>query len=123
MILSDEKRFVFVHIPKCAGSTIRFWLKDRVPFDTRFQSYITVNGLGSRHGAHLPLGVLHDHFPDAFDKVRHYRSIAVIRDPVSRFHSAFAQYQREFFDRKVEAMGTATLGTELPPSVQPHKCR
>ena len=32
MIVSDSKRFLFIHIPKCAGNTVRNWLRR---YDTR----------------------------------------------------------------------------------------
>ena len=90
MIISDTYRFVFVHIPKCAGSTIRHAL---APYDEHADLYY--HKAVSKHPAlglldypHIPLAVLKEHFPEDFTKLTTYRSFALIRDPFSRFPSS-----------------------------------
>ena len=96
MIISDEHRFVFVHIPKCAGTSVREQI-------ARIDSYSGKFGLKGPHPklgyidySHLPLKTLRDHFPEEFEKVCSYRSVALIREPRERFVSAIFQHLREF---------------------------
>jgi hypothetical protein len=99
VIISDELRFAFIHVPKCAGSSIRLHLKA-----SAIDSYKGAFGdkgfheqLGCViHYAHIPLIYLREHFRDAFDKVDQYSSYAIVRDPRARFVSAVLQRMREF---------------------------
>ena len=71
---SDD--LLFVHIPKCAGTAVRQWLKEYVPGTTDFRD----------EGCNLPIGhiPLKDierytgRTPDSFDKI-----IAIVRNPYS----------------------------------------
>jgi hypothetical protein len=63
MIVSSKHDFAFVHIPKCAGSTIRHPLRDKDDFGGRFYRSIEVPGLGLVNANHLPLNILQEHFP------------------------------------------------------------
>ena len=97
MIVSDRHKFAFIHIPKCAGTTVR----NRItPYDDlggahheRVEDHPV---LGPTDFVHLPLYTLRDHFPEEFDKVRRYWSFAVLRNPKSRFFSAVAQRVRMY---------------------------
>ncbi len=96
MILSDEHRLAFVHIPKCAGVSIKQPLR---PLDSTGGQYSRIGDhplLGRIHFAHIPLTDLAEHFPDDWAKLRAYRSFAVLRDPRERFLSAMFQRLREF---------------------------
>lgn len=92
MIINDSRRFIFVHIPKCAGTSVRVHL---AAFDTTGGAFSTsggvVPGIGRVDLAHLPLAALREHFPDAFAKVRDYEAFAIIRDPFKRFSSSLFQ--------------------------------
>lgn len=101
MIISDTHRFAFVHIPKCAGSSVRHAL---APFDDAAQRYFDKGvsdhpGLGRLDHAHIPLSVLQSHFADDFAKLQDYASFAILRDPYSRFpsslHERFTQRDRK----------------------------
>ncbi len=95
MIISDEYKFVFVHIPKCAGSSVKAANQN---IDNRF-AYPPIEDhetLGTLHTTHLPLWCLREYFPDAFKSLLEYRSFAVTRDPMERFGSAVMQRCREF---------------------------
>ena len=90
MIISDTHEFAFVHIPKCAGTTLRNVL---LPFDehaARFyhRGVAPHPALGRLDYPHIPLSVLRDHFPADFEKLTAYRSFALVRDPFSRFPSS-----------------------------------
>ena len=45
---------------------------------------------------HMTLKCLHEERSDLFNIVRDYKSFAIWRDPVSRFHSAMAQFIRNY---------------------------
>lgn len=90
MVISDQYKFVFMHIPKCGGSTIRLALKDIN--DTPWKEpEFDHDELGHLHSTHLPLWMLSEYFPDVYEKVREYDSFAVSRDPMDRFFSALTQ--------------------------------
>jgi hypothetical protein len=90
MIISDDYRFVFIHIPKCAGRTVRQQLRSYDSHPERFAGVSEHPELGAVHGDHIPLRVLHDSFPFEFRRVKDYDAFAVCRDPLDRFSSAVA---------------------------------
>lgn len=96
MIVSDRFSFCFVHIPKCAGSTVRSVLRE---FD---DLYLVNRPLGpdseqaKRQMHHLPLSVLAENFPSYFKKVQDLTTFAVLRDPSDRFLSCLSEYFRAF---------------------------
>lgn len=96
MIISDNHRFAFVHIPKCAGVSVKRPLR---AIDTT-QGYFSRIGehaeMGRIHLAHITLRDLAQHFPDETAKLHDYRAFAVVRDPSERFLSALFQRLREF---------------------------
>jgi hypothetical protein len=110
MIIADPHRFAFVHIPKCAGVSVKRPLRAIDSTDGYFSRIGDHPDLGRIHFAHITLDDLAAHFPDTYDKVAAYRSFAVVRDPHARFLSAIFQRLREFkhlnqsdlTDRRVE---------------------
>ena len=96
MIISDRHRFAFVHIPKCAGTSVRKALRPIDAVDSIFDGMGTHPDLGMVNYAHFTLHDLSCHFPDQYRKVAEYRSVAIVRDPVDRFFSAIFQRLREF---------------------------
>lgn len=52
--------------------------------------------MGLVNYAHLTLTDLSAFFPDAYDRINDYRSVAIVRDPADRFFSAIFQRLREF---------------------------
>ncbi|WP_456388107.1 sulfotransferase family 2 domain-containing protein [Profundibacter sp.] len=113
MIIIERSEFAFVHIPKCAGTTVRNWLTAQTDHDRRFDDYLEVPGVGRYHGAHLTLDVLRDAFPEELAKLRDYWSCTAVRDPFARFSSAFSQYEREFHGRNVQLMTADALQADL----------
>ena len=95
MIVSSEHNFGFVHIPKCAGSTIRQPLRAKDDFDGRFYRSIDHPELGLVNGNHLPLDVLRTYFPEAFEALKGVTSYTVTRAPMDRFISGVAQLIRD----------------------------
>lgn len=101
MIISDRYRFAFMHIPKCAGTTLRHAL---APFDEaagRYHDKAVAEhpALGPLDHHHIPLAVLAEHFSDDFARLDSYCSFALVRDPFARFpsslHERFVQRDRK----------------------------
>ena len=91
MIINDEFGFVFVHIPKCAGTSIRSAL---AAFDDRNSYYYARRPcarLGELDFSHIPLKTLATHFKQDFACIQSYRGFAVVRDPFARFPSSLTQ--------------------------------
>lgn len=91
MIIDDVHRMAFIHIPKCAGTSVR---KQLAPVDTTggaFYPMIDHPILGRIHGSHIPLAFLRDHYPAEFAKLAGYQTFALIRQPLGRFASAAFQ--------------------------------
>lgn len=118
MILNDNLRFAYIHIPKCGGTTI----KHSIPQVTKT---LLDNGHGELSG-HLPLCFLKKERPDIFSKIVAYRSFAHVREPVSRFRSSLFQYNRlnlklsstELSDKKLLAIAH-DICQELPQQELP----
>ena len=105
MIVNDESRFVFVHIPKCAGTSVRNALSIRN--DCRFAEWnrrARHRSLGYIDYMHLPLFTLREHFEGQFRRVDSYRSFAVVRDPFARFPSSVSQRLRVYADRPIQTL-------------------
>ncbi len=95
MVISDTKNFVFIHVPKCAGTAIRESLRRH---DTRNNYYWMNHALPGPEAsspalgldkAHLPLAVLRRLYPDDFSLLSKYTTFATSRHPRKRLVSAF----------------------------------
>lgn len=94
MVICDGLQLAFMHIPKCAGTSIRRAL---APFDSsRLDGYFDFPDGGRQHLHHLPLAMVKRHLPDIFSRIERYESYAVLREPRERFASALLQYLRSF---------------------------
>ena len=96
MIISNSHRLVFVHIPKCAGTTIRTGLKPINGLGDSFDGYFDYPQGGRVLLNHLPLAELREHFPAQYAKVETYDSYAILRDARTRFASALFQHLRAY---------------------------
>lgn len=96
MIIDDTHRLVFVHIPKCAGTSVKRAMRPLDSMAGAFEGFGHHPALGHYHRAHIPLPDLAAHFSDAFAKVETYTSFAILRDPLARFQSAIFQRLREY---------------------------
>jgi hypothetical protein len=114
MIISDKEKFVFVHIPKCAGTSVRSrieHLDDRSgAYSGRLEQHPE---LGLLNYVHLPLQTLYDHFPAEFECIKSYRSVAVLRDPSKRFVSSIAQYCNRYTNTDIRSHTRETLRKEV----------
>ena len=95
MIISQAHDFGFVHIAKCAGSTIRQQLRDKDDLGQRFYRSMTHPDLGHINANHLSLDVLARYFPDEFAALRAVTSYTVVRAPMDRFISGISQFIRD----------------------------
>lgn len=96
MIISDQYKFVFVHIPKCAGTTVRNKLQSLDDAHGAHTNRVEEHPqLGLLDYVHVPLFVLEQYFPDEFKKINDYWSFVVVRDPFRRFPASFSQHVKK----------------------------
>ncbi len=91
MIISPKHRFVFVHIPKCAGTSVRTQLIKCDPDHIALGDTGDHPVLGRIDYGHIPLYQLTEHFPEYRAYIRDFDTFAVVRDPLPRFGSALRQ--------------------------------
>lgn len=91
MIISPRHRFVFVHIPKCAGTSVRTQIVKCDPDHISMGEVGTHPELGTIDFGHVPLPILRQHFPCEYDYLERFTSYAVVRDPLERFGSSLRQ--------------------------------
>jgi hypothetical protein len=88
VIISEREQFIFIHNPKCAGTSVRNALRG---FDTTgefFWMYDTWNDK-KIDKAHMPLFVLRNKYPQYFSLFDKYFVFMFVRNPYTRFVSAF----------------------------------
>lgn len=108
IIISDRHKFVFVHIPKCAGTTVRTLLEQFDETDGAYAPSIRKHPtLGRVDYTHLPLKLLREIAPEDFGKVRTYRAFALVRDPEARFVSALSQRLKMYGTHELAQIDTA----------------
>jgi hypothetical protein len=97
MIVSHAKRFVFVHSPKCAGTSAQAMLRQYHDDQELF--------LNARYSVHFGREVNYQHmrswelealFPRIVSAMDDYETLALARNPYDRFVSAVAQYFAQF---------------------------
>jgi hypothetical protein len=118
MIISHTYRFAFIHIPKCAGTTVRSPLQ--VFDDTQGAHTGRVaehSVLGSLDYVHIPLFILQEYFETDFEKIRDYWSFAVIRDPFARFASSISQRLNRYVGQSIHKVGAAEIAEEVECSI------
>jgi hypothetical protein len=88
LIISESRRFVFIHNPKCGGTTVRHAL---MPYETTnnfFWMFDEVNGL-KIDKTHMPMHVFRRLYPYYFDLLETCFVFMIVRDPYSRTVSSF----------------------------------
>jgi hypothetical protein len=96
MIIDDVHRVAFIHIPKCGGTSVSRQFGQLDSCGGHFRRKGEHPNLGLIHFAHIPLYYLKQEYLAEFEKIRNYRSFALLRDPHSRFASAVCQRLEEF---------------------------
>ncbi|MEM6438881.1 MAG: sulfotransferase family 2 domain-containing protein [Pseudomonadota bacterium] len=109
MIVSDAHRFVFIHVPKCAGTTVRGALADYHDQPKIFWGHEEVEPLGRIDLAHLTQAELRAAFPEMAERVERYAAFAVARDPMDRFLSAVGQRMAHLHKRDLVFADPAEL--------------
>ena len=83
MFISNSPRFIFVHTPKTAGSTIHIHFKDYFGM----VGYQRLDPESNIH--HMSMDRMLTEIPDFFS----YFSFMFVRDPISRFVSAYSEFK------------------------------
>lgn len=107
MIISDESRFAFVHIPKNAGTTIRAQLS---PIDDRngFYAALRADEQGIVYDySHLTLAQLSRLYPAEFQRLNNYTTFCLVRDPAARFDAAVSEYAKQYLRRDIATFSRA----------------
>lgn len=113
MILSDRHRFVFIHVPKCAGTSVRNAVLSFHDADSRFLKLVERHPeLGEIDYRHLPLPLLRDLDPEAFGKLQEYESYALLRDPYQRFQSAMSQRAKMYLGKEFAQLSDDEIRAE-----------
>jgi hypothetical protein len=96
MIISDEKKFIFLHNPKAAGTSVRKLLIDQ--YDTRQNFFWGLYKGGTLNRtidkAHMSLADFKVLFPGDFDLLDEYFVFAFVRNPFERYVSSFFEFVR-----------------------------
>ena len=112
-IISKERGFAFVHIPRCGGSTI--W-RGLGSFDDTGRVFspepVVHEQLGRVWLGHLPLWAIEQHYRPLYDIMRRSWTFAITRDPFARFGSALAQRGRLFLGMDIAMLTEAQLHAE-----------
>ncbi len=88
MLVSDTKRFVFIHNPKCAGTSVRDMLMGVETTGNRFWGILDTPDRQIDR-AHVPLDEMRTLYPDIYALLPRYFSFAFVRDPYDRVVSAY----------------------------------
>ncbi|WP_425093888.1 hypothetical protein [Tropicimonas sp. S265A] len=91
MIISPLHRFVFVHVPKCAGTSVRTQIAACDPDHIAMALPGPHPELGRIDYGHVPLSQLRQYFPENYAYLHDLSSFAILRDPLSRFGSSLRQ--------------------------------
>ena len=114
MIISDRNKFVFIHIPKCAGTSVRSRIEHLDDRNGAYSSRLDKHPeLGLLNYVHIPLRTLKDQFPNEYVCIETYRSMAVMRDPSARFVSSVSQYCNRYSDVEMRNHNIKTLRRQV----------
>ncbi|WP_171054659.1 sulfotransferase family 2 domain-containing protein [Roseovarius arcticus] len=112
--MSDRYRFVFIHVPKCAGTSVRAAVLPFHDADSRFLKEVERHpDFGDIDFRHLPLALLREIDPDAFEKLKTYDSFALLRDPFQRFRSALAQRAKMYLGKEFAQLDQSDIRAEI----------
>lgn len=128
MIISDSSSFAFVHIPKCAGTSVRTVL---LAYDDRAHIYVEgyanasglpevfdVEGFGPVKHNHLSLSAMRNVLPQELARIQEYRSLAIIRDPVPRFISCVSERVKHVEGRAISQVSKERIRKEIGLTIE-----
>lgn len=98
MIISDHKKVIFIHNPKCAGTTVR---KSLEQIDSRNNYYWMFDTFQKVKidKAHMPLYFFKLYSPLDYKLLDEYFSFGFVRDPYSRYISAFNEIHKPLYNK------------------------
>lgn len=95
MIISDKKKFVFIHNPKTAGTSLREALKEYHDRDSSYWHHLEDIYLDRViDKAHITMRDF-VYMPD-YSSIDEYFSFGFVRNPYDRFYSAFQFYKKQY---------------------------
>ena len=109
MIICPTHGFVFVHIPKCAGTSVRLQLRACDPAHVFMGRTAEHPVLGTTDYAHIPLRHLRVHFPEEYAALDRMDGFAIVRDPLTRFGSALRQVLWQYEQRPMTLIPAAEV--------------
>lgn len=109
MIISPRHGFVFVHVPKCAGTSIRTQIAECDPDHVALAKTGVHPELGMIDYGHVSLSRLRMHFPEHYAALERLPAFAVIREPLARFGSALRQVLWQYEKTPMTLIPPATL--------------
>lgn len=116
MIINPKYRFIFVHIPKNAGSVIRKSLYDYGKYNF-YDKILEHPELGLIDFAHIPLKSLKKNFPADYRKFESFWSFAIIRNPYHRFSSSIAQHLNMYSKKNSKYLSVHQMKKEIDNAI------
>jgi hypothetical protein len=112
MIISERSNFIFIHNPKCAGTSVRLALTE---YDTTGGAFWALDDWNGRpmFNAHMPLFMFRSRYPQYFELMSTYLSFMFVRHPYERTVSAFNELHRELSAKSNDAALQHTYTTAL----------
>ena len=102
MIISDIHKFIFIHVPKCAVTSIRstlfqhetrnnyYWYHHQIPGARDEDPKLLIDK------AYMPLAIMKRFFPSEFSLLLEYTTFATSRHPRRRIVSGFFETRKNF---------------------------
>ncbi len=113
MVISDTKKFIFLHNPKTAGSALRKELITR--YDTRNNFYwglVRTDAINIRvDKAHMSMDIFRVLYPQDYELLEKYFVFSFTRNPFDRYVSSFFEYIKHH--RKDINLAEKTVGDIL----------
>ena len=114
MIISHSQKFVFIHNPKVAGTSLRNalskWDDTKNAFWGPYYHPILGRKIDLAHVMIRDLAV----FPELRGSMEDYFTFGIVRDPIERFHSAVSYYNKRKPDRARKAHEFLELFIKYP---------
>lgn len=112
MIISERSNFIFIHNPKCAGTSVRRLLMD---YDTTGEFFWSTTDWNGRRifNAHMPLFMFRSCYPHYFALLQTHLSFMFVRHPYERTVSAFNELHPEFAPKPGDPASEAAYTTAL----------
>ncbi len=114
MIIINEKKVAFIHIPKNGGTSIRAYFNTiNKGAINEFEYQIFVHKKERYDMNHLTLDLLNKNFKTTFDLIKQYNSFCILRDPRERFYSSINQYFRFQKNKMIDECSEKELNEEI----------